>query len=107
MPDFTTEQLAQLILGIARAQHAIVEAVESAKPGFKATHLRPTIETAARLRTNRPETLAEYPSRLLLQMLGRSVPDAVAVTRELDRLITGAVVPSSAPGANPAANNPQ
>src|SRR4029078_3917682 len=107
MPDFTTEQLAQLILGIARAQHAIVEAVESAKPGFKATHLRQTIETAARLRTNRPETLAEYPSRLLLQMLGRSVPDAAAVMRELDRLISGTGVVSRAPGANRTAHNPQ
>ena len=107
MLEFTTEQLAQLILGIARAQHAVIEAVESAKPGFKATHLRPTIETAARLRTNRPETLAEYPSRLLLQMLGRSLPDAAAVTRELDRLITGTAALSSAPAADPSAHNPQ
>jgi hypothetical protein len=107
MPELTTEQLAQLILGIARAQHAIVEAVESARPGFKATHLRPTIETAARLRTNRPETLAEYPSRLLLQMLGRSVPDAAAITRELDRLITQTSAPSGAPSANSAANTNQ
>jgi hypothetical protein len=85
--DMTTHQLAQLLLGIARAQHAIIEALESSKAGFKATHVRPVIETAARIRTNRPETLSEYPSRLLLQMLGRTAPDAETVLRDLKKLI--------------------
>jgi hypothetical protein len=88
MTDMTTRQIAQLLLGIARAQHAIVEAIESSKAGFKATHVRPVIETAARIRTNRPETLAEYPSRLLLQMLGRTAPDAETVLRDLQKLLT-------------------
>jgi hypothetical protein len=87
MTDMTTQQVAQLLLGIARAQHAIVEAIESSKAGFKATHVRPVIETAARIRTNRPETLAEYPSRLLLQMLGRTAPDAETVLRDLEKLL--------------------
>jgi hypothetical protein len=92
MADVTTRQLAQLLLGIARAQHAIVEALESSKAGFKATHVRPVIETAARIKTNRPETLAEYPSRLLLQMLGRTAPDTEAVLRELEKLLAAPVV---------------
>jgi nucleotide-binding universal stress UspA family protein len=83
----TTQQVAQLLLGIARAQHALIEALESSKAGFKATHVRPVIETAARIRTNRPETLSEYPSRLLLQMLGRTAPDAEAVLRDLKKLL--------------------
>ena len=87
MTEMTTQQVAQLLLGIARAQHAIVEALESSKAGFKATHVRPVIETAARIKTNRPETLAEYPSRLLLQMLGRTAPDAETVLRDLEKLL--------------------
>ena len=71
MADITTQQLAQLLLGIARAQNAMAEALENSKVGFKSTHFRPAVETAARIRANRPETLADYPSRLLLQMLGR------------------------------------
>ena len=87
MADISTQQLAQLLLGVARAQHAIIEALESSKAGFKATHFRPAVETAARIRTNRPETLAEYPSRLLLQMLGRTAPDVETVFRELEKLL--------------------
>jgi hypothetical protein len=91
----TTHQLAQLLLGIARAQHAIIEALESSKAGFKATHVRPVIETAARIRTNRPETLSEYPSRLLLQMLGRTAPDAETVLRDLKKLIESSAAPEA------------
>jgi hypothetical protein len=95
MTEMTTQQVAQLLLGIARAQHAIIEALESSKAGFKATHVRPVIETAARIRTNRPETLAEYPSRLLLQMLGRTAPDAETVLRDLEKLLTVPVAAQS------------
>jgi hypothetical protein len=95
MTEMTTQQVAQLLLGIARAQHAIIEALESSKAGFKATHVRPVIETAARIRTNRPETLAEYPSRLLLQMLGRTAPDAETVLRDLEKLLTVSVTAQS------------
>lgn len=94
----TTQQLAQLLLGIARAQHAVIEALESSKAGFKATHVRPVIETAARIRTNRPETLSEYPSRLLLQMLGRTAPDAEAVLRDLKKLLDAPVAPDTPAG---------
>ena len=65
MADITTQQLAQLLLGIARAQNAIVEALENSKAGFRATHFRPAVETASRIRANRPDTLIDYPSRLL------------------------------------------
>lgn len=87
MADITTQQLAQLLLGVARAQNAIVEALENSKAGFKATHFRPAVETASRIRSNRPETLADYPSRLLLQMLGRTAPDSDSVIRELEGLL--------------------
>ncbi len=90
MADLTTQQLAQLLLGIARAQNAIVEALESAKAGFKGTYLRPTIESAARIKTNRSEALTDYPSRLLLQMIGRGPPDLDIVVRDLGNLLRAA-----------------
>jgi hypothetical protein len=89
MSNISTEQLAQILLGIARAQGAIVDAVENSRAGFKATHFRPAIETASRVRANRPETLTDYPARLLLQMIGRTAgPDLASVSRELDRLLS-------------------
>jgi hypothetical protein len=87
MADITTQQLAQLLLGIARAQNAFVEALENSKTGFRATHFRPAIESASRIRANRPDTLTDYPARLLLQMLARTGPDADTVQRDLERLL--------------------
>jgi hypothetical protein len=87
MADITTQQLAQILLGIARAQNAIVEAMENSKTGFRATHFRPAVESASRIRANRPDTLTDYPARLLLQMLGRTGPDLDAVQRDLERLL--------------------
>ncbi len=96
MSSLTTEQLAELLLGVARAQLAMADAVESAKAGFKATHLRPAVESAARIKMNRPETLADFPSRLLLQMLGRNPPPQESVTRELTALLAAHAGPDKA-----------
>jgi hypothetical protein len=83
----TNQQLAQLLLGIARAQQAIIDALENSKAGFKSTHFRPSIETASRLRSNRAESLADFPSRLLLQMMSRAAPDTDSVIRDLEKLL--------------------
>jgi hypothetical protein len=106
MAGITTQQLAQVLLGIARAQSAIVDALENSKAGFKSTHFRPAVETAARIRSNRPETLADYPSRLLLQMLGRTAPDVDVVLRDLENLLASQAPPVAAPAAAPAAAAP-
>ena len=87
MATLTTEQAAELVLGIARAQLAMADAMESAKAGFKSTHLRPQVESAARIKVNRPEALADFPSRLLLQMLGRNAPTIDDVAKDLQVLI--------------------
>ena len=87
MAALSTEQAAELLLGVARAQLAMVDAMESAKAGFKSTHLRPQVESAARIKVNRPESLADFPSRLLLQMLGRNAPTLEDVIKDLQRLI--------------------
>ena len=100
------QQLAQILLGVARAQGAIIEALENSKAGFKSTHFRPAIETAARLRSNRPDTLAEYPSRLLLQMLGRTPPDLDSVTRDIGNLLAAPVAAAApAPGGTQAGDD--
>jgi hypothetical protein len=87
MSQITTDQMAQLLLGIARAQLAIADAVESSKAGFKSTHLRPNVESASRIKMNRPPVLEDFPSKLLLQMLGRNPPTLEAVTRELNMML--------------------
>ena len=87
MATVTTEQMAELLLGIARAQLAMADAMESAKTGFKSTHLRGTVESAARIKVNRPVALTDFPSRLLLQMLGRNAPTVADVTKDLQALL--------------------
>ena len=87
MATVTTEQMAELLLGMARAQLAMADAMESAKSGFKSGHLRGTVESAARIKVNRPVTLADFPSRLLLQMLGRNAPTLQDVIQDLQALI--------------------
>lgn len=100
MAEITTEQMAQLLVGVARAQLAIVDAVENLKPGFRTTHLRPLLESASRIRSNHPLAMADFPSRLLLQMLGRNPPQAGQVALELERLLEGG---NNIPGRDPQA----
>jgi hypothetical protein len=87
MSNLTVEQIAELLLGIARSQLAIADAIESSKAGFKATHLRSNVESAARIKMNRPVTLADLQSRLLLQMLGRNAPTLPAIVLDLQALL--------------------
>src|SRR5262245_11627202 len=101
MANLTTQQLAQVLLGIARAQNAIIDAMENSKAGFKSTHFRPALETASRIRSNRTGSLADFPSRLLLQMLGRSGPDADQVARDLETLLSGTTAVSTGTADDP------
>jgi len=105
MANLTTQQIAELLIGIARAQQAIVDGVESLKAGFKSGHLGPALDYAAKSRvTTRPVTLQEFPARVLLQCMGRAGPNVEQITRDLDALLSGrAVVPAeSASAAAPA-----
>lgn len=88
MPNVTTQQLAELIIGIARAQQAIVEALESQKAGFRGSHLAPALDNAAKSRvTTRPLTLQEFPARVLMQCMGRNGPNVEQLTRDLEALL--------------------
>jgi hypothetical protein len=88
MNQLSTTQLAELLIGIARSQQAIVDAVESLKPGFKASHLAPVLESTAKLRaTGRPLSLLELPARVLVQCQGRTGPNLEQLKRDLDALL--------------------
>ncbi|MCC7079393.1 MAG: hypothetical protein IT530_01870 [Burkholderiales bacterium] len=90
MANLNSHQLAQVLVGIARAQQAIVDAIESAKPGFRSTHLSPALINVARVRdTRRGLQLADLPARVLLQCMGRNGPDVEQLARDLDAIIGG------------------
>jgi hypothetical protein len=97
MANVTTQQLAELIIGIARAQQAIIDAMESQKSGYRGTHLAPALDNAAKSRvTTRPLTLQEFPSRVLMQCMGRAGPNVEQLTRDLEALLAGQAAPAAA-----------
>ncbi|HKA39451.1 MAG TPA: hypothetical protein VKD25_06760 [Burkholderiales bacterium] len=97
MANVTAQQLAEILIGIARTQQAIVEGMESLKAGFKTTHFAPALDNTAKIRvTTRPLTLQEFPARVLMQCMGRAGPNLEQITRDLEALL-------SAPGAGGAA----
>jgi hypothetical protein len=88
MASVTTQQLAELLIGIARAQQAIIDAIESQRAGYKLTHLAPVLTTAAKIRnTGHVPTLMDFPARILLAHQGRNPPDVAQVVRDLEALI--------------------
>jgi len=103
--NLTTDHLADILIGIARAQNAVIEAVDRANPGFRNTHAVPILNVAANMRAGDPRMI-DLPSRILLRLQGRVALDATAVKADLERL-TGAA-PAAAPAgqAKPAAASP-
>jgi hypothetical protein len=90
MANLTTRHIAELLIGIARAQQAIVDAIESQRAGYKQTHLGPALTTAAKIRnTGHVPTLMDFPARLLLAHQGRNPPDLAQVLRDLEALLGG------------------
>jgi hypothetical protein len=81
--NITTEQLAELLAGIARSQQAVIDAVDRAQPGFRGTYLLPTLNVAANLRI--PDVrLLDLPSRILLRSQGRVPMDMETVLANLN-----------------------
>jgi len=90
--NVTTQQLAELLIGIARSQQAIIEAIESQMPGFKGTYLSPALDSVAKIRsTNRAPSLQEFPARVLSQCQSRVGPNVEQVVRDLEALLSGQV----------------
>jgi hypothetical protein len=90
MAQISTQQLAELLIGIARAQTAVIQGIDSAMAGAKTQHILPQIQNAAHLRDHPQPTLVDLPVRILLSSQGRVPPDPAAIARELERLLGGA-----------------
>jgi len=88
--QITAQQLAELLLGIARAQAAIIQGLENEMAGVRSGRIIPALHNVAHLRDHPNPTLTDLPSRVLLSTLGRSVPDTSGIVRELERLCGGA-----------------
>jgi hypothetical protein len=98
MAEISTQQLAELISGIARAQAALVQGIESAMPGARGTHIVPALQNAAHLRDHPDPTLVDLPVRVLIAYMGRVGPDTANIARDLERALSG-LVPAAAAAA--------
>ena len=95
-------QLAELLMGIAKAQQAVIDAIERAQPGFKNNHAVPMLTTAANVRAPVPR-IQDLPSRILLRMQGRAAFDIAQIQQDLEAAFASdGVSPgaSAEPGAN-------
>jgi hypothetical protein len=106
--EISAQQLAELLLGIARAQAAIIQGLENEMAGVRGGRIIPALQNVAHLRDHPQPTLTDLPVRVLLGTLGRQVPDAAGLVRDIERLLAGAAgaapaQPAPAP-ANPAEN---
>jgi hypothetical protein len=102
MAQPTTQQLAELLIGIARAQTALINGLESAMGGVKTQHILPQLQNLAHLRDHPEPTLIDLPVRILLTTQGRVPPDPAAIVRDLERLLGAAPAAASAGGASDA-----
>ena len=90
MLQISAEKLAELLVGVARAQAAVVNGIESAMAGTRNTHIAPMLQNAAHHRDHPLPTLVDLPVRLLLTSLGRIGPDPALVAKDLERLFSPA-----------------
>jgi hypothetical protein len=101
--EISSEYLADLLIGIAKAQTAVIDAIERANPGFRNTHAVPLLQVAANMRAGDPR-LIDLPSRVLLRMQGRVALDNESVRADIERLAQHR--PASASDASAAAPAP-
>ena len=98
----SAQQLAELLLGIARAQAAMVHGLENEFAGMRSGRIMPALQNVAHMRDHPQPTLTDLPVRVLLSTLGRQVPDLAALIADLERLIGGAKSgASAAPAVEP------
>src|SRR5207249_3746131 len=92
--NLTTEHLADILIGVARAQNAVIDAMERANPGFRNTHALPLITLAANMRAGDPRMI-DLSARILMRLQGRVALDNAQVKADLERLMSGK--PAAAP----------
>ena len=104
--QITSQQLAELLLGIARAQAGIIQGLENEMAGVRSGRIVPALHNVAHLRDHPNPTLTDLPVRVLLGTLGRAVPDTASIVRDLDRLFGEQAAPAAAPAAAAASDAP-
>src|SRR5712692_11865957 len=99
--QISAQQLAELLLGIARAQAAMIQGLENEMAGVRSGRIIPALQNVAHLRDHPQPTLTDLPVRVLLGTLGRQVPDASGLVRDLERLFSdgGGAAAAAAPAA--------
>jgi hypothetical protein len=85
--EISAQQLAELLSGIARAQAAVVNGLESEFAGIRSGRVVPALQNVAHLRDHPEPTLTDLPVRVLLAYMGRVGPDTANVARDLERLL--------------------
>ena len=103
--NISAEQLAELLAGVAKAQNAIIDAVERANGGWRNTHMSPILSVAANMRSAEPR-LVDLPARILLRYQGRPAVDIALIAAELEHLIAGTPLVASAADASAAMARP-
>lgn len=100
--EISSQQLAELLLGIARAQAGMIQGLENEMAGVRSGRIVPALQNVAHLRDHPNPTLTDLPVRVLLGTLGRAVPDTASIVRDLDRLFGEPAAPAAAaPAAAP------
>ena len=89
MLQISAIQLAELLMGIGRAQAAMAQGLENELAGVRSGRIVPAVQNAAHLRDHPDPTLVDLPVRVLLTSLGRIPPDPAILARDLERLING------------------
>jgi hypothetical protein len=87
MLQISAQQLAELLVGIGRAQAAVVNGLESEFAGVRSGRVAPAVHNVAHLRDHAQPTLVDLPVRILLASMGRAGgADPEAIAKDLERL---------------------
>ena len=74
--EISAQQLAELLLGVARAQAAMIQGLENEMARVRSGRIIPALQDVAHLRDHPQPTLTDLPVPVLLATLGRQTPDA-------------------------------
>ena len=89
MLQISAQQLAELLVGIGRAQAAMVQGLENEMGGVRSGRIIPAVQNAAHLRDHPNPTLVDLPVRIFLGSMGRVGPDPAVVAKDLERIFSG------------------
>ena len=102
--QISAQQLAELLIGIGRAQAAMVQGLESEMAGVRSSRIIPAVQNVSHSRDHPQPTLVDLPVRILLSSMGRAGgADVAAVAKDLERLFSGDAAAAPAPAATVAA----